>query len=163
MHFLFRELMRTAFVRPFARPVVYTTVLHRIHLAKTERLPPLPDPPQIMEQWTHFQPKGVPRHVRQTFEYFVFTAATASSKDDKDEPEVAKPVGTADTASAADPTGQHAMGSDVGDIVGDSLETAGVSSEAISAEVQVQVQQQEQQAEKVRRRTSPPTPGLESG
>jgi len=64
-----------------------------------------------MEQWAQHQPKGVPQHVRQTFEYFIFTAAEAvasPSKDEKDEAGIAKPDGKAGTAPATAPPDQPA-------------------------------------------------------
>lgn len=45
-----------------------------------------------MDQWAHHQPKGVPRHVRQTFDYFIFTA-TASPTDKENDEKVKRPGG----------------------------------------------------------------------
>ncbi|CAB1107290.1 unnamed protein product [Ectocarpus sp. CCAP 1310/34] len=46
----------------------------------------------FVDQWAHHQPKGVPRHVRQTFDYFIFTAAASPTDKEKDE-EVKRPGG----------------------------------------------------------------------
>ncbi|CBN74937.1 conserved unknown protein [Ectocarpus siliculosus] len=42
-------------------------------------------PRNFVDQWAHHQPKGVPWHVRQTFDYFIFTAAASPTDKEKDE------------------------------------------------------------------------------
>lgn len=63
--------------------------------------------PQFVEQWVQNQPKGVPLHVRQTFDYFIFMAPpTNADKDNVPATAVTltgNPMGTAEASHLPPP------------------------------------------------------------
>lgn len=88
-------------------------------------------------RWAQHQPKGVPLHVRQTFDYFTFTAPAPPKI--KEEPTVPKPAGATGTAPAASAFfGDRATGSEAGHVGGNSVDT--VSTEISSATALDQVE-----------------------
>ncbi|CAM9766469.1 unnamed protein product [Ectocarpus sp. 4 AP-2014] len=64
--------------RRMRRPTEVTVEEETVHAEPTR-------PRHFVDQWAHHQPKGVPRHVRQTFDYFIFTAAASPTDKEKDE------------------------------------------------------------------------------
>ncbi|CAM9203466.1 unnamed protein product, partial [Ectocarpus sp. 12 AP-2014] len=81
--------------RRMRRPTEVTVEEETAHAEPTR-------PRNFVDQWAHHQPKGVPRHVRQTFDYFIFTAAASPADKEKDE-KVKRPGGNPSGTAGSTP------------------------------------------------------------
>lgn len=88
---------------------------------------------QFVEQWAQHQPKGVPRHVRQAFDYFIFTVpASPKPEEESTIPEFGGTAGTTPAPAAAS-LGQDAAGDEVCDDGSHSVHTASTEISAAAA------------------------------